>query len=924
MMAYEVLRLNELDAGGLSNKVDRAQQILSGGDWGSLNVKKLRDKNIYRAKLDDSSRLLFQIGEMNQRKYVLLLEIIKNHNYAKSRFLRGGSASDSDFVTPKLEEPTQKLVYVNANEKRFQLLDKIVSFDEAQSRIFSLPLPLIVVGSAGSGKTALMLEKMKTLSGLGLYVTHSKFLVENSRRVYFANHYENDAQEIDFLSFKEFLQSIEVPEGKEIHFPVFQGWWQRNRIGSPIKDAHKLFEEFRGVLTGSATDRAHLTREDYLGLGVRQSIFLEGEKGHVYDLFQKYLQFLKSEKYYDQNLLSFQYLQKSTPKYDFIVVDEVQDLTSIQIKLLLKHLKAIDNWFLCGDSNQIVHPNFFSWSRVKSMFYQDEAQSPREIVRVLNNNFRNSVAVTRLANSILILKNKRFGSIDKESNFLVTSMSNENGQVLRLQNTEAVLQDLNKKTSKSAKFAVIVPNDQIREKAKAHFKTPLVFTVHEAKGLEYKNIVIFDFVSTYRTEFNEICAGVESISASEELTFSRAKDKTEKSLEVYKFFINSLYVAATRAVQNLIIVESQDSHRAFELLEFPAVQTEFNWSIEESNLDEWRAEARRLESQGKAEQAQDIHKLILGDKKPVPWKVMDSDTFAQLEDFASKRQISKIEKQDRQWFYHFSLVGGITSLQETLEKYQGKVNRESELTTIKNKYHLDYLGKNFTNLQKKIETYGIDFQNPFGRTPLQTAAVLGIENLAQTLVDLGANVNQRDLWGRSALGLTTWSALTDDAFRTERFSGIYDVLSEHPYSFQSRQKLWRLTRRPFEYFLFHLMFAHYYAGSVGNKASGPSYYFFDSEKLCAMAAKFPESVIPEHRKKRGYMSSILSKNEVDKDDPYNRGLFLRKARGEYTLNPAISFEVAEDTWISIRDFLRVDRTSEEEIFGTKCLSLAWS
>ena len=151
-MAYEILRFNELDLGGLANKVDRAQEILSSGDWSSLSVKKLRDKNIYRAKLDDSNRLLFQIGELNQKKYVLLLEVVKNHNYARSRFLRDGKVTESDFDVPKKEDAPQKLIYVNGEDKRFQLLDKIVSFDEVQSRIFSLPLPLIVVGSEFKGR----------------------------------------------------------------------------------------------------------------------------------------------------------------------------------------------------------------------------------------------------------------------------------------------------------------------------------------------------------------------------------------------------------------------------------------------------------------------------------------------------------------------------------------------------------------------------------------------------------------------------------------------------------------------------------------------------------------------------------------------------------------------------------------------------
>jgi hypothetical protein len=41
------------------------------------------------------------------------------------------------------------------------------------------------------------------------------------------------------------------------------------------------------------------------------------------------------------------------------------------------------------------------------------------------------------------------------------------------------------------------------------------------------------------------------------------------------------------------------------------------------------------------------------------------------------------------------------------------------------------------------------------------------------------------------------------------------------------------------------------------------------------------------------------------DDPYNRGLFVRKSRGEYLLNPEIAFEMAEDQWVEIPELLRL-------------------
>ncbi len=105
------------------------------------------------------------------------------------------------------------------------------------------------------------------------------------------------------------------------------------------------------------TDAAYLTRERYLSLGVKESIFLADERERVYDLFEKYREFLAENDYYDANIVAYEYRELVEPNYDFVVVDEVQDITNVQLLFLLSSLKTPGNFILSGDSNQIVHPN---------------------------------------------------------------------------------------------------------------------------------------------------------------------------------------------------------------------------------------------------------------------------------------------------------------------------------------------------------------------------------------------------------------------------------------------------------------------------------------------------------------------------------------------------------------------------------------
>ena len=415
----QVLLYNNLNPKNISG-FTKLKGYLEKDDLQSAEVKKVGD-NLYRARLNKSDRILFSIYRHQDQAYALILEYIKNHAYEKSRFLQQTvTLDDSKIPVIKTVETDKQdpLVYINPALKTFNLLDKIISFDDSQQSIYNLQPPLVIIGSAGSGKTALTLEKMKQAIGDVLYVTQSAYLVKNSRDLYYAHHYDNEDQQVDFLSFQEFLESIHVPDGKPVSFIKFQQWFSRYRQGSQLKDAHKLFEEFRGVITGPATDKSWLSREDYLGLGIKESIFLEQQRDAVYSIFEKYLGFLNDNQLYDSNIISHHYSQQIQPRYDFVVVDEVQDLTNIQLYLIIKALRQKHDFILCGDSNQIVHPNFFSWSKVKSLFYsQNELKQSEQLIRILNTNYRNSPQVTEIANKILKIKNHRFGSIDKESHF---------------------------------------------------------------------------------------------------------------------------------------------------------------------------------------------------------------------------------------------------------------------------------------------------------------------------------------------------------------------------------------------------------------------------------------------------------------------------------------------------------------------------
>ncbi|MGH7102502.1 MAG: UvrD-helicase domain-containing protein, partial [Acetobacteraceae bacterium] len=536
-----ILEYRGLDTAGLAVQYRKVADAIARADFRTADVKKLDNLThgkFYRARLNGTDRLLFALVRNEGETCALMLEVIRNHDYGSSRFLRGAHIdesrmADADVATAR--EQAQPVRYLHPQRGAVHFLDKPISFDDAQEAVYRLLPPLIIVGSAGSGKTALALEKLKLAEGEVLYVTQSSYLAQNARDLYYAHGFEREEQDATFLSYREFIESIRVPNGREAGWREFSGWFGRMRQGQAFRDidGHQAFEEIRGVLGARAG--GVLSREDYRALGVRQSIFPAEERDGLYDLFEKYRAWLAETKLYDLNLLAHEWLALAAARYDFAVIDEVQDLTTAQLALVLKTLKAADRFMLCGDSNQIVHPNFFSWSQVKSLFWRDPGLAERQELRVLTANFRNGSETTRLANTLLKVKHRRFGSIDRESNFLVETAGGESGKVTLLPDKDAGNRELDRKTRQSTQFAVLVMRDEDKAAAREYFSTPLLFSIHEAKGLEYESIVLYRFVSGHRHEFAEIAAGVtQQDLETDTLDYSRARDKSDKSLEVYK------------------------------------------------------------------------------------------------------------------------------------------------------------------------------------------------------------------------------------------------------------------------------------------------------------------------------------------------------------------------------------------------------
>ncbi|HOG03801.1 MAG TPA: hypothetical protein PLL14_07450, partial [Accumulibacter sp.] len=155
----KILEYTGLDTSRVKASYRKVADAIARHDFRAAQVRKLANLGhgkFYRARLDDSNRLLFSLVRHGDEVCALMLEVIVNHDYDKSRFLRGAAIDDDRIPDIGVEDAireAQPVRYLHPERTAIHLLDKPISFDDTQDAIYRRPPPLIVVGCAGSGKT---------------------------------------------------------------------------------------------------------------------------------------------------------------------------------------------------------------------------------------------------------------------------------------------------------------------------------------------------------------------------------------------------------------------------------------------------------------------------------------------------------------------------------------------------------------------------------------------------------------------------------------------------------------------------------------------------------------------------------------------------------------------------------------------------
>lgn len=579
-------------------------------------VKKAKRKELAVYHLDD-----FVIYDKNDE-----IEYIDEEYFNWNNIITYEIIKDSMF-TDNYTERKYKYYYLN---------------DEQYSCLADYP-PYLIAGSAGSGKSTLTLRKVLNLEenhlaydvNSILYVTANKLLKDNSKEQYREFRSFLNPEITHFYTMKEFLyRNLDIRKAQVVEFEHFKNFFNlsypnQKKLSLSVEE---VYSEVNGIIKGLMISKradnwkrdlnnSLIPLEDYLNLSSKYSVLARAEREFLYKVAENYNIWLKKNSYYDLNDLSLM-AKDLKLKYDFVIVDEIQDLTEVQIYALFNLVKKKENMFLAGDIHQMINSTFFNFERLKNLFFSETTLDSD--VKILSKNYRSGKKIVTLANHLSSLRSEYIGNLGIEDYKEVAVQKDGSIQISK-PNLDVI-----KKAQNSVDFAIVVPDEETKTDLYIHLDTKhRVFTIYEIKGLEYKNIICYNLSSAYLKEWEKILK------------------KEVKQDQRYRKFFNIFYVGITRAQENLIIMEEKLEENPLlaklddflEKKEEIIIEEEVKDKVEEQK--DWLEEGIKLFKLDKIEEAQ-----YAFERAGEPTWILERDIELSIEELDFNEAIKKINKND--------------------------------------------------------------------------------------------------------------------------------------------------------------------------------------------------------------------------------------------------------------------------------------
>ena len=307
------------------------------------------------------------------------------------------------------------------------------------------------------------------------------------------------------------------------------------------------------ILDQYLLNHALIPKEIYLKLDEQYCLYSSSQRELLYELTLRYQMFLSAEGKVDENDIARQFLNRlmnqKVPLFDFVIADEIQDLTEIQIYCLIRLARNRNNLLFSGDINQTIRPTYFHTGRIESILKTSNTHLGF-IKHQLVKNYRSTKEVVDLANQVVNLRIQRLG-LNKKNDYHEIPIRGEQHPIYYfdakhpLEMVKLIETGLNRHY-----VAIVVPDEEEKKNfERLTQQKGAVFTVEEIKGIEKEYIICYNVMTKYKTAWETII--------NQDVMYQNQ----------YRYYFNLLYVALTRARHHLCFIEEDMPPSLYEQFE---------------------------------------------------------------------------------------------------------------------------------------------------------------------------------------------------------------------------------------------------------------------------------------------------------------------------------------------------------------------
>ncbi|WJX52816.1 hypothetical protein P8452_38886 [Trifolium repens] len=454
-----------------------------------------------------------------------------------------------------------------------------------------------------------------------LVITFQKFLMMLDGTV--GNSYFERFSDLSSLSENIGVRSVALEtfiRKKQVTYERFDSlyWPHFNSQYTKTLDSSRVFTEIvshiKGGMQSLEPGEGKLSRQDYLSLSENRSSSLSKQKREIiYDIYQSYENMKMDKGEFDLgDIVADIHRRLKINKYEgdemhFVYIDEVQDLTMSQIALFKYVCQNVEEGFVfCGDTAQTIARGIdFRFQDIKSLFYKKFVlESKRDV--------DDKGKVIPKHHSIDVLKPET-SLIYGEAPVVLECESNKNAIVTIFGTTG---HESGKIVGFGAEQVILVRDDYARKEILEYVgKKALVLTILECKGLEFQDVLLYNFFGTsplqnrWRVIYDEYMNEKDMLEPTESKSFPSFNDSKHNILCSE---LKQLYVAITRTRQRLWICENTEEYcrpmfdywkRKF-LVQFKELDDSLAQAMKvASSPEEWKSRGKKLYYQNNYEMA---------------------------------------------------------------------------------------------------------------------------------------------------------------------------------------------------------------------------------------------------------------------------------------------------------------------------------